>query len=178
MSSLKGQSTELVTAEQRAEEVEERKDMEAAVSTLTEEERKQLIQGLNVRDRLMRRLKSNTVKIPFKDDLGDFTIEARLLSPGEQKIVGDYRLQLLKFMDELRNAPSDIKEIQKLEKRGTEVVQSIYRLVAEVCVDKSLDLTYWRDGRGFNIDVPMRIINEVLVASQRTEADVAKFRRE
>jgi len=167
-----------VTAEQRAAEVEERKDMEAAVSTLTEEERKQLIQGLNVRDRLMRRLKSNTVKIPFKDDLGDFTIEARLLSPDEQKTVGDYRLQLLKFKDELKNAPSDIKEIQKLEKRGTEIVQSIYQLVAEVCVDKSLDLTYWRGGRGFNIDVPMRIINDVLIASQPTEADVAKFRRE
>jgi hypothetical protein len=173
---IPGSSTESVTPEQRSKEVEERRAVETEVSTLTEEERLKLIEGLSVRDRLMRRLQSNTVKIPFTDDLGQFEIEARLLSPDEQKTVGGYRVQLLNFTEELRNAPTDLKEVIKLEKRGTELVQSIYRLVAEICVDKSLDLTYWRDGRGFNIDVPMRIINDVLIASQRTEADVAKFR--
>jgi hypothetical protein len=124
----------------------------------------------------MRRLQSNTVKIPFKDDLGEFSIEARLLSPSEQTIIGDHRIKLLMLRDELAKSPTDIKELQKMEKRSAELIEGLYKLVADVCVDKSLDFNYWKAGKGFNIDVSMQIINDVLIASQRTEADTAKFR--
>jgi hypothetical protein len=150
--------------------------LEALEKKDEERDEADLAAQMSVRERLMRRLKSNTVKIPFQDDLGEFNVEARLLSPDEQKTIGDYRIQLLKFREELQKAPTDIKELIKLEKRGAELVQSIYELVADICIDKTLDFQYWKDGKGFNIDVPMRIINDVLIASQRTEADTAKFR--
>lgn len=152
--------------------------LEKAEQRDEEKDSAELAAQLSIRERLMRRLKSNKVKVTFNDDLGPFDIEVRLLSPNEQTIVSDTRIKLLRFREELAKAPRDISEIQKLEKRGNELLQELYKLVAEICVDKTLDFTYWKQGKGFNIDVPMKILNDAVLASQRTEADTASFRPE
>ena len=45
--------------------------------------RHELASQLSVRDRLMRRLETETVKTILRDDLGDFKIETRLMTIGE-----------------------------------------------------------------------------------------------
>ena len=42
--------------------------------------RAELIAHLGVKDRLMRRLQTETIKTPLQDDLGDFIIETRLMT--------------------------------------------------------------------------------------------------
>jgi len=45
--------------------------------------RAEIVARLSVRDRLMRRLRAETVKTTLRDDLGEFTIETRLMTAGE-----------------------------------------------------------------------------------------------
>lgn len=132
---------------------------------------------LTVRDRLMRRLKSNTIQVPFKDDVGEFNIEVRMLSPEEQVEFLKYRRQLFQIRREMDNPPTTIDGIKELGERSDEVLKALYGMVAEICVDKRLDLEYWRSGRGFNADVPFALLNGSLSFTRQSEVDTVNFRR-
>jgi len=136
------------------------------------------LENLKIRDRLLRRLIANTIQVEFEDDMGKFNIEARLLSPEEQTHVSDERIKLLRFREELAKAPTtDIEELRNMEKRGAALMDELYKIVADICVDKTLDYEYWRKGSGYNADVPLKLLSEAIGASQRTEQDTARFRR-
>ena len=143
-----------------------------------EREEAELVNQFSVRDRLMRRLKSNTVKIPFKDDAGEFSIEVRLLSPDEQRQVAKHRRELLILRREINQKPTEIEAIKELGVRSENVLSAVYRLVAEICVDKSLNYKYWQAGKGFNTDTPFLLLNNASMLSQQSESETARFRRE
>jgi hypothetical protein len=68
-------------------------------------------------------------------------------------------------------------QVKQLSAKSEELLNSIYRLVAEICVDKALDYEFWAKGSGFSQDVPLQLLNEAINRSQRLEVDTANFRR-
>jgi len=140
-------------------------------------EKAELIEALSAKDRLLRRLRFQTVQVPFTDDLGEFTIEARLLSPSESRRVSDLRMKLYKLSNQLRSGKSE-KELNKLKKESEDVVSELYEIVGAVCIDPDLDAEYWKTGSGFNLDVPLRILDAVSGVSPAEAEATKKFREE
>ena len=158
---------------------ENRKRLESLQKLEAKDEQMEAVtvaEQLSIRDRLMRRLKSNTIKIAFDDREGEFFIETRFMSPDEQRRLSGYQTEMTRLKVEIDKGPSP-DEIKVLGDRGMRVLDEIFGLVGDLCIDPSLNYDYWKAGVGYNLDVPMTILNQVLLASQQTEAETARFRR-
>lgn len=131
-----------------------------------------LVDSMTVRQRLERRLHKKTVSVSFKDDLGEFTVEIRLMSPNEQKnLMGIYQ----KLNAYLAKKPKK-ETAQNLLVEGTKLLEEVYSMAGYLCVDSDLDADYWKAGEGFNIDIPLKIIRTAISESQKVEQQTRKFR--
>jgi len=89
--------------------------------------RHELVSRLGVRDRLMRRLETETVKTTLQDDLGDFEIETRLMTIGE--------IQRALELDKMYTS-GDVDQMMKAHKGFGE-------LLDEICVTPGLGDGFW-----------------------------------
>ncbi len=128
------------------------------------------INELTVRERLMRRVKHVIVEVMFEDDLGKFPIKCRLLTDHEQHTIIKWQEKLLN----LRKNPNVKSE------EFDQVTSNFYEVLAYpngVCVDETLDLEFWKQGN-YGIDVPLKIIREVIESSNKTIQEAKTFRQE
>lgn len=71
----------------------------------------------------------------------------------------------------------DPEELKKIEEEAADLLDRLYRKVGDVCVDPSLNFEYWKRGEGFNVDVPFRILAEVLRLSGEAQKEIVFFRK-
>jgi hypothetical protein len=167
--------------QQRRQQEEDLRSKVATHFHITDETERELLRtSLSIRGRLMRRLKHNTVQVQFEDDLGGFEIEARMLSPSEQNEIAGLLINLISVSGRLdvQQKRQDAQGINGLKKQSEALLDKIYRLAADICVDPLLDFEYWKAGKDYNIDVPIQVIAESYRASQRLSANIQKFRGE
>ena len=88
----------------------------------------------------------------------------------------ELKSELAKFTAKTANLPTDQKEISKLEKKGLVLLQKLYAAAGKLCVDEELDAEFWKVGKGFSVDVPIKILQTVLTASATTGEQIRKFR--
>jgi len=83
---------------------------------------------LTIAERLTRRAKQLATKITLSDDIGEFEIEMR--QPTRKQL------------DELLKLKQEIQQIETQE----EANKKLYSLLADLCLDDSLDFEYWEKG--------------------------------
>jgi hypothetical protein len=151
-----------ISAEQRLHQVKARDEMLAEAEKLTEDEKKTLAEHLSTRDRLMRRLYKRKVITTFKDDLGDFTVETRLLT-------GKERARFLDFNKQLSEAASDADKYNA-------AMTGLKELAADISLTSGLEREFWL-GDEVSDDVVLTIIlNTFNGAAQAVREGVASFR--
>lgn len=122
--------------------------------------------NLSVKERLMRSVKSNTVDVPFNDDLGGFTVKCRVPTWSEQEQLGRLKDLLENLKDPLNPKYDESKEC-------------FFRLFAYpngICLDASLDMTFFKNGC-FGMDFPLKLITSVVNATHKSLTDVGSFRK-
>jgi len=112
---------------ERLQILAEREDLKRRYEEDEARLRHELVSRLGVRDRLMRRLETETVKTTLSDDLGDFEIETRLMT-----------------IDEIQRA----LEIDKMYTSGDpeklmEAHRGFSKLLDEICVTPGLGDGFW-----------------------------------
>jgi len=138
----------IISEEQRAKEIEDRKILDEPIETLTEDEKKELAANLQTRDRLMRRLRTRKVTTVLKDDLGEIRLDTRLLT-------GKERARFLQY----NSAMAGLKE-----------------LVADISLTPDLNRDYWM-GDEVSDDVVLTVILKTFNgAAQAVREGVASFR--
>lgn len=189
----------LISEEDRLKEAEARKGLQSKVSRHWEKfddsVKMEKMKALDIRGHLRRRLKHFIVEVPFEHDLGTFILKARLMSPGEVLLFSDDiailqelnaknkevdKMLKLEVAGELSDEDMNrlIKEVEKLAPEGIKILDKMYKMLGEICVDKTLDFDFWKAGDGFNTDVPMRVLSEVQKVTQEYARDINKFRKE
>ena len=107
-SGLSDKPGSLISTEQRLKEAEARKGLKAKVerywSSADAKTKMEKMAALDIRGHLMRRMETFIVKVPFEHDLGEFVIEARLMSPAEQLI----------FQEDIEVLQMDVEGIRQL----------------------------------------------------------------
>lgn len=137
----------------------------------------------NIRERLLQRLRTQTVKVPFEDSSGTFYVEARLLSPNEQQQILQLQIELSRYRMQMTSAAKpedktyDEKRLLEEAEKGKELMKRFYDWVGEICVDPQLDGNYWNSGVGYSIDVPIKIMAEALKQSRTFRENVSSFRK-
>lgn len=91
--------------------------------------RAQLAAGMSIRDRLMRRLETETVKTRLQDDLGEFEIETRLMTTGEIQ----------------RAIELDKKYSSGDPEKMMEALKGFSEILDEICVATGLGDGFWTD---------------------------------
>ena len=89
--------------------------------------RAQLAAGMSVRDRLMRRLETQTVKTALRDDLGEFEIETRLMTTGE--------IQRALELDKMFSSGDAEKFMQ--------AVRGYSEILDEICLTPGFEPGFW-----------------------------------
>lgn len=89
--------------------------------------RAELVAILSVKDRLMRRLKVETVKTVLEDDLGEFTIETRLMTTGE--------IRKALELDEMYSS-GDPSQMMEAHRGFSEILD-------EICVTTGFEPGFW-----------------------------------
>lgn len=113
---------------------------------------------------LLRRLRNRAVPVVF-DDAPSFTIMIHVPSP-------DLRRRLIMIRKEV---------IIALEKEDEETLLRLddewAQHLADLCVDPDLDKAFWKDGKGFDVDVPTRLMN-VAMGQDLAEREASKSFRD
>lgn len=120
--------------ELEARRLEILKEREALRQRFEEDEerlRREVIARLSIKDRLMRRLRTKTVKTALRDDLGEFIIETRLMTGGEIARA----LELDKMLREAGGDPE----------KYLEAMRGFRELLDELCVTPGLGQGFWTD---------------------------------
>ena len=152
-----------ISVEQRAQEIKDRDAMLDDASKLSEDEKKILIEHLEVRDRLMRRRTKRKIITHLKDDLGDFTIETRLMNGKERA----------RFLDANKRLTSG----RTIPEEYAKAVEDIQQLASEICLTPGLGPEYWNrddieDGEALTI-----VLNTFNLAAQAVLEGVESFRQ-
>ena len=146
----------------RREILEEREALKRKFEENEERLRREVLSMLSVKDRLMRRLRTKTIKTVLEDDLGEFTIETRLMTSGER-----YRaLQLNKMLRESEGDPE----------KYAKAINGFKELLVDLCVTPGLDEEFWMSDN-VSDDVIIAVILNTLYGSIKLVGDaVASFR--
>ena len=98
----------------------------------------------------MRRLTKRKVTTKFKDDLGEFSVDTRLMKGSERARF----LEANKALSESQNDPA----------KYTKAIQAIKEVVADICLTPGLDKAFWvSDDRedGVVLTVALNTLNAV-----------------
>ena len=115
--------------QERLKILEERAELRRRFEKDDAQLRAQLAAGMSIRDRLMRRLETETVKTRLRDDLGEFEIETRLMTIGE--------IQRAIELDKMYSSGDAEKMIEALE--------GFSEILDEICVVTGLGDGFWTD---------------------------------
>lgn len=152
---------------------EERKQYKKGKKRLEKAKREEQAKRRNVskiRQKLFRRLRTRTVPVDF----GDFTVDIRLLSPAEQSRLSRLQAETTEILAEIRKHPEKAEGyIRQLDS----IDSQICRILENLCVDPGLNYQYWRAGKGFNVDVPAKILSEAVRLSSKTEQEIRFLQR-
>lgn len=143
----------------------ENPELSAKLQQKAQEKAEIQAEGLSIAQRLTRRAKSETIKIPFKDDLGEFFIEVRLPTSAE--------------MDELLNFEKAVGAAQasKDPEAQAEAGAKLYKMLADLAVDPSLDEEFFKGG-GFLASDLSQIIKEIFLEEEKRIKKVSSFRQD
>jgi len=134
-----------------------------AIADKAEAERNVKISG--VQAKLLGRLRNRFVPVAFEDgEGGNFTINIRVPSPEQRKRIYELRYEVVVA---LKDNDTDKLEALEIESRN---------ILADLCVDPSLDADFWKTGRGFDVEVPARLMN-VAMGIEAKEREAASFFR-
>jgi len=145
---------------ERKGRAEERQGLEEKFERHEEAEREKLIRNLGVKDRLMRRLKTNRIPTVLRDDLGEFTIYSRMMTSGERARATHYN----KMWGQAKENP---------DKYG-EAVDGFRELAKEIGL--GLDADFW-DSEAVSDDVIIAFILNALQGTAKAIGDsITSFR--
>ncbi|HUW44776.1 MAG TPA: hypothetical protein VMW50_03180 [Dehalococcoidia bacterium] len=147
----------------RAEEnIEREARLEGAVDTEENEESADTAAQLSIRDRLMRRTEKTVFKTVFRDDLGDFAVETRLMTSSE-------RSDALRMNQMLGQGREDLSKYD-------EAIKGLKELAAEICVTPGLD-EYLRSG-DVGDDVVVAMVLRSVYGTLEKVGEATSFRKE
>lgn len=122
----------VISKEQRMAEIKDRAEMMNNTETMGEDEKKELAANLATRDRLMRRLDTIKIITTFKDDLGSFIIESRMMKGAERE-------RFMALNKALADAKGDADQYNR-------AMAGLKEVAAGVCLTKGLDREFWTGG--------------------------------
>lgn len=129
--------------------------------------------------RLMSRLNTITVDVPFENERGTFTIKCRIPTRRESQEA----MKITREFTRLNTAAAEKKNLKKTQKLMTELedlFSRLYKLVAYpdgICRDPELNMTYWEAGN-FSSDLPLTLITFAQQNSRQAILNAKFFRRE
>lgn len=135
---------------------------EKKLSELDKKDVASLQEALTVKERLERKLKTDVIELKLKDDLGDFSLHFRKLTPQEHDMVAHLQRRMKTEPD-----------------KEAELTKQLYELLGRVSLD-GLDEDFWKNGTGFSPDVFITAIIKIMTASSFPEDQyfdqITKFR--
>jgi len=117
--------------ERRRRILREREDLRRHFEENEERLIREVISRLSIKDRLMRRLQTKTIRTVLEDDLGSFTIETRLMTSDEMA-------RALEFDKMLREAGEN-------PEKYLEAMKGFRELLDDLCVTPHLGPGFWTD---------------------------------
>lgn len=124
-------------------------------------------QNLSTAQRLSRRAKHETLKIPFEDDLGTFEIEIRIPTSAEL----DELMKLQKKVGEAGKSlsPEGPAEVDRIS-------EELYKKMEDLCTDPSLTAEFFKSGDFLGSDFG-QIIKEIFIEEERRISNISSFRK-
>ena len=130
-----------------------------------EEEAEKTARLSGAQAKLLGRLRNRVVPVKFGDGVGgEFTINIRVPSPAQRRRLYEIRYEVVAAIE-----AADKDKLVALDHESQ-------ILLAELCVDTSLDADFWRRGEGFDVDVPARLLN-VAMGIEPSDREAAEFFR-
>jgi len=130
-----------------------------------EEEAEKTAKLSGAQAKLLGRLRNRVVPVKFDDgEGGAFTINIRVPSPAQRRRLYEIRYEVVAALE-----AADKDKIAELDLESQ-------NLLGELCVDPSLDASFWKTGRGFDVEVPSRLLN-VAMGIEPKEREAAEFFR-
>jgi len=118
--------------------------------------------------KLLGRIRNRFIPVNFDDGKGGtFTIDMRVPEPIQRRRFFQMRYEVVVALKE--NTPESHQKIESLE-------HELEELLGALCVDPTLDAEFWRTGKGYDVEIPARLMNVAMGIEQR-ELDDAQFFR-
>lgn len=137
-------------------------DLSAKLQAKAQEKAQAQADGLTIAQRLTRRSRTETIFIPFTDDLGEFFVEVRLPTSAEL----DGLMQFEKTISAKKDDPGAVDAASEL----------LYQQLADLTTDPSLDKEFFRSG-GFLASDLSQIIKEIMLEEEKRITRVSSFRK-
>lgn len=144
------------------ENIERSAKLEAIVEREEAEEAADIAAQLTIRDRLMRRTEKTTFKTVFEDDLGEFVVEARLMTSSERR-------EALRLNQMLGQGREDLSKYE-------EAIKGLKDIAAEICVTPGLDEYLRSDDVGD--DVVVALVLRSVYGTLEKVGEATTFRKE
>lgn len=144
------------------ENIERMARLEAAVETEEKRDAADIAAQLTIRDRLMRRTEKTTFKTIFEDDLGEFVVEARLMTSSERR-------EALRLNQMLGQGHTDLAKYE-------EAIKGLKDIAAEICVTPGLDEYLRSDDVGD--DVVVALVLRSVYGTLEKVGEATSFRKE
>ena len=113
-----------------------------------EEFEQDLVRAQAVKARLLNQLRTGYILVPFKDSGGEFQVKLRVPSPEE-------RQRMWELTAEVDDATRQ-GDAAKLTRLGEKFADELAGFTPE------LDAEYWKKGKGFNVEVPQKLLRLIL----------------
>ncbi len=117
---------------------------------LNEQQKAELSVSLSIRERLERKLATDVVILKMNDDLGEFVLKFRKLSPTEH--------------NKLISIQGKIAESKDKPEAVEEQMQQLYSIMGDASLD-GLDEQYWKEGIGYSSDILLASLLKVMAES-------------
>lgn len=139
-------------------------ELNARLAARTAQNAQDRAEGLTTAQRLSRRAKSQTLNIPFEDDLGTFDLEIRIPTSAE--------------LDELMGLQKKVGEASKAQDpvEVDRISEELYKKMADLCTDPSLTAEFFKGGDFLGSDFG-QIIKEIFIEEERRISNVSSFRK-
>ena len=117
------------------------------------------------KQKLLNRLRNRFTPVIFDDGQGGtFTINMYVPQPDLQR-----RLHMIRVEVKTALEAMDEKKLIELDREWSEHL-------AALCVDPEYSAEFWREGKGFDVDVPARLMNVAMGLDARDQEAARSFR--
>lgn len=164
----------LVTAEDRAKELEAQKDFEILEKQLDQKDELEQRKFMSVRKRLEQRLKEVFIKVNFKDQAGEYSVKAPLASPDDLFVITDLYNRFVIYQLKVKDIPVNDKAAKKLVDEGQKLMKELYQMAGKY---SELGAHYFKIDK-HPLAQPLKILMSVITASSAYREDLDFFRDE